>query len=120
MNSHKCLNNPDIFCCFCGSCVTVKQKQNLTRFFIKAYFSYFDVDIVDQYKEVCESYVEALKLWSYGKKKLMPFAVSMTWKERKNNVDDPIFAWPMLEVIMRKAKKYELSKHCFSYYGCSI
>lgn len=96
MSSRKCLNSCDIFCYICGSYVVIKQRQNITRFVQQAYFAYFGIRIGDQDKSwaphtVCKTCVEALRLWSYGKKKSMPFAIPMVWREPQNHVNDCYF-----------------------------
>jgi hypothetical protein len=59
----------------------------------KLYLSYFQLKVGDQDKYVaphiaCNTCVEELRYWYDGKRKAMPFAIPMQWREQNNNYDD--------------------------------
>ena len=96
MAARGCNNNPDIFCYICGCFTIAKQRQNISTFVKQAYHAYFGIKLGDQDKlwaphTVCRYCVESLRLWSKGKKKAMPFAIPMVWREPKNHGDDCYF-----------------------------
>lgn len=96
MATRGCKNNPDIFCYICGSFTIEKQRQNIATFVKQAYRAYFGIKLGDQDKSwaphtVCKYCIECLRLWSKGKKKAMPFAIPMVWREPKNHGDDCYF-----------------------------
>jgi hypothetical protein len=65
----------------------VRQTDLLVK---KLYFSYFQLKVGDQDKSfathiVCNTCVEGLRYWYDGKRKAMPFAIPIKWREQKNH-----------------------------------
>jgi hypothetical protein len=68
----------------------VRQIDSLVK---KLYFSYFQLKVGDQDKSfaphtACSICVEGLRYWYDGKRKAMPFAIPMQWREQKHHYDD--------------------------------
>lgn len=110
MASRKCVNDTDIFCYICGNYTVVKQRQDITDFVKNAYYAYFGVRLGDQDKtwaphKVCRTCVEGLRLWLKGKKKCMPFAIPMVWREPRNHHDDCYFCLANVHGYSSKNKK---------------
>ena len=87
----------------------------ITGFVKKAYHSYFGVKLGDQDKAFaphvsCKTCVENPRDWENGKRKSMPFAVPMVWREGKYHVTDCYFCMTNLQGINRK------NKHCVQYH----
>lgn len=75
----------------------------------KAYFKYFGVLIGDQDKQwaphvCCVSCSVSLVEWMKGKRKSMPFAVPMVWREPTNHFDDCYFCLTKTEGYSKKGK----------------
>jgi hypothetical protein len=76
----------------------------------KLYFSYFQLKVGDQDKSfapptACNTCVEGLRYWYDGKRKAMPFAIPMQWREQKNHCDDCYFCMVNVAGYNKKNKK---------------
>ena len=110
MASRGCKNSADIFCYICGSYAVKKQQQNITSFVKQAYETYFGIKLGDQDKSwaphrVCRTCVESLRHWSKGKKRALPFAIPMVWREPKDHGNDCYFCSCNLKGYNIKGKK---------------
>ena len=90
------------------------RAAKITAFVKKAYYCYFGVKLGDQDKAFaphvsCKTCVENLRDWENEKRKSMPFAVPMVWREGKDHVTDCYFCMTNLQGINRK------NKHCVQY-----
>ena len=87
------------------------QKHVLTTRTRKAYHQYFDCKVRDQEKPwaphiCCNSCVTALYEWLKKKRKAMPFAVPMIWREPTNQVNDCYFCLtPSIKKGFNRKKK---------------
>lgn len=68
-----CHNEPNVFCYICGEYTVKKYRKSITDFVKSAYFSYFKLKIVDDYKPwipqiVCKMCCEHLRQWVRLKK----------------------------------------------------
>ena len=75
----------------------------------KAYFKYFGVLVGDQDKQwaphvCCVTCSVSLVQWMKGKRKKMPFAVPMVWREPTNHFDDCYFCLTKTEGFSKKQK----------------
>ena len=109
--NHKCKNNPDRFCYICGNVVLPNRQAKITDFVKKAYRSYFGIKLGDQDKPFaphvcCKTCVENLRHWRNGKRKSMPFAIPMVWREGKDHITDCYFCMINLKGINHKNKHY--------------
>ena len=89
----KCNNNLDRFCYICSNVVLPKHQAKITDFVKKAYRDYFGIILGDQDKPFtpqvcCNICVENLRDWRNGKRKSMPFAIPMVWREGKDHIID--------------------------------
>ena len=111
----KCVNRADSFCYVCGKVTFASQKRALTQIVKKAYHLYFGCKVGDQDKSwaphiCCNSCSANLCGWLNHKKRSMPFAVSMVWREPTNHVTDCYFCMvPPLQHGTSKKKKCTLS-----------
>jgi hypothetical protein len=110
VHRRQCLQSPQKFCYICGSYVFDNQVRQINSFVKKLYFSYFQLKVGDQDKSfaphiACKTCVEGLRYWYEGKRKAMPFAIPMQWREQKNHYGDCYFVWSTFPVIIRKTKK---------------
>lgn len=92
----KCVNNPDSFCYICGKVTLVSQKRTITPVIKKAYHLYFGCKLGDQQKPwaphiCCTSCSAGLCNWLHGKRRAMPFAVPMIWREPTDHVTNCYF-----------------------------
>jgi hypothetical protein len=76
----------------------------------KLYFSYFQLKVGDQDKSfaphtACNTCVEGLRYWYDGKRKAMPFAIPVQWREQKNHYDDWCFCMVNVTGYNKKNKK---------------
>jgi hypothetical protein len=106
----QCLQSPQKFCYICGSYVFDSKLRQIDSFVKKLYFSYFQLKVGDQDKSfaphiACNTCVEGLRYWYDGKRKAMPFAILMQWRERKNNYDDCYFCVVNLTGYNKNNKK---------------
>ena len=107
----KCKNNPDKFCYICSNVVLPNCHAKIIDFVKKAYCNYFGVKLKDQDKlfTPCICYktcVENLRDWKNGKKKSMPFAILMVWREGKDSITDCNFCMINLKGINHKNKHH--------------
>ena len=110
----KCTNHPDRFCYICGNVILPGCLAKITDFVKKAYHAYFGVKLGDQDKLFiphvsCKIGVENLRDWRDKKRKSMPFAVPMVWREGKDHVTGCYFCMTNLQGIDRK------NKYCVQY-----
>lgn len=92
----KCLNHPNSFCYTCGSFTPKSQRRTITPRLQKLYQLYFGCPLGDQDKGwaphvVCKPCSTGLGDWAQKKKRSMPFAIPMIWREPKNHTDDCYF-----------------------------
>ena len=89
----------------------VSQKHVLTTRTSKAYHQYFSCKVGDQEKPwvphiCCNSSVTALNEWLKKKRKAMPFAVAMIWREPTDHVNDCYFCLtPSMKKGFNRKKK---------------
>ncbi len=88
--SHICANKADNFWYISGEVTFVSQKRSIIAMIRKAYHLYFGCNIGDQDKKwaphICyNTCATNLRQWLDRKRKCMPFAVSMTWKEPRDH-----------------------------------
>ena len=106
-----CVDSADNFCYTCGEFTVSLQKRVLTSRTRKAYHQHFDCKVGDQDKpwapHICCSYsATGLNEWSKKKRKAMPFAVPMIWREPTDHVNDCYFCLtPSMKKRFNKKKK---------------
>jgi len=96
MNRRSCLNRPHRFCYICGKFTSTYQKKKFTKSVKVAYKYYFGCKVGDQEKTCaphicCKNCYVGLTQWINGKRKSMPFAVPMIWREPTNHITDCYF-----------------------------
>ena len=96
MNRRSCLNHPDRFCYVYGKFTPASQKKNFTKSVKVAYAHSFVCKISDQDKAwvpyiCCKNCYIGLAQWLNGKRKSMPFAVPIIWREPTNQKVSLIF-----------------------------
>jgi hypothetical protein len=84
----------------------VRQIDSLVK---KLYFSYLQLKGGDQDKSfaphtACNTCVEGLLYWYDAKRKAMPFAIPMQWREQKNHCDDCYFCMANVTGYNKKNK----------------
>lgn len=84
-----CVNNANSFCYICGEVILASQKCSRTAVVKKAYHQSFGCKIWDQDKSWAPHYccirrATYLHHWLSKKKKSMPFAVRIMWREPNN------------------------------------
>jgi hypothetical protein len=111
----KCVNRADNFCYVCGKVTFTSQKRPLTPIVRKAYHLYFGCKVGEQDKRwaphiCCNSCSANLCGWLHHKKRCMPFAVPMVWREPSNHITDCYFCMvPPLQHGTSKKKKCTVS-----------
>ena len=106
-----CANSEDNFCYICWEFTVSSQKRVFTTRTRKAYHQYFGCKVGDQEKPwaphiSCNSCVTALNEWLKKKRKAMPFAVPMIWREPTNHVNDCYFCLtPSMKKGFNRKKK---------------
>lgn len=85
----KRINDANNFCYICGNVTFESQKKRITNAIRMTYFLYFGCKIGDQDKTwashvCCNTRATTLSLWATGKRKSMPFAIPMIWREQSN------------------------------------
>jgi len=110
VHRRQCLQSPQKFCYICGSYVFDTKVRQIDSFVKKLYFSYFQLKVGDQDKSfaphiACNTCVEGLHYWYDGKRKAMPFAIPMQWREQKNYYDDCYFCMVNVAGYNKKNKK---------------
>ena len=110
MHRH-CINNVDKFCYICGELTFASQKGPLTFMIKKAYHLYFGCKVGDQDKSwaphiCCNSCATNLRQWLNGKRKSMPFAVPMIWREPTDHTSNcySCMVLPVSKGISKKKK----------------
>lgn len=104
-----CVNNADSFCYICGLFTDKRYKTVLSPLVKTAYFHYFGCKVGDQDKDwaphvSCKRCATYLREWLHGKRKSMPFAVPMIWREQSNHLDDCYFCQTNISGISKKSK----------------
>lgn len=119
MNRRNCINNPDNFCYICGKFTPKDQRKNLSSKVKIAYRHYFDCQVGDQDKNwaphiCCSNCYVSLTQWLNSKRKSMPFAVPMIWREPKNHANDCYFCMTNISGFSKKHKSKILYPDCRS------
>ena len=110
----KCVNSTDNFCYICGEVTFSSQKRAITPIIRKAYHLYFGCQIGDQDKSwaphiCCNTCAANLRKWLSRKRRSMPFAIPMVWREQTNHISDCYFCMvPPLRQGFSKKKKWTL------------
>lgn len=104
-----CLNHPDYFCYICGHFTPRDQRKQLTRKVKVAYHHYFGVKVGDQDRTwaphiCCSVCYVGLTQWLNGKRKSMPFAVPMIWREPRDHHSDCYFCMTNIAGYSKKNK----------------
>jgi hypothetical protein len=94
----------------CGSYAFDPKVRLIDSFVKELYFSYFQLKVEDQDKSfaphiACNTCIEGLRYWYDGKRKAMPFAISIQWREQKNHYDDCYFPMVSVTGYNKKNKK---------------
>ena len=121
--TRKCKNKGDSFCYICGIYTLTRQRQNISLFVKRAYKAYFHVPLDDQEKKwaphiVCHNCEEMLRKCTKGKRKGLPFGISMVWREPKEHLTDCYFCLVNTRDIGKKPAKYLLSQYSMSNLTC--
>jgi len=106
-----CVNNADNFCYVCGEVTFASQKRSITTMVKKAYHLYFGCKIGDQDKMwaphiCCNTCATNLRQWLNRKRKSMPFAVPMIWREPTDHISNCYFCMvpPVGKGVSKKKK----------------
>ena len=106
-----CVNNPDKFCYICGAVTFASQKRKVTAVVKKAYYLYFGCQVGDQDKSwaphyCCNTCATNLHQWLSKKRKSMPFAIPMVWREPTDHHSNCYFCMipPVAKGMSRKKK----------------
>ncbi|XP_076043843.1 uncharacterized protein LOC143026937 [Oratosquilla oratoria] len=94
--SRHCKSSPDIFCYVCGSFTIKAQQRVITTEIKNIYQLYFGCSLGDQDKSwaphiICSACSNGLRDWLNKRKRAMPFAVPMIWREPKDHFTDCYF-----------------------------
>ena len=107
-SKHGCINHPDNFCYVCGEYTPPAHRVKLNSRIRYAYKHYFACQIGDQDKQwahiCCNCCRTSLLFWLEGKRKQMPFAVPMVWREQSDHVTDCYFCMTNIKRLFRKNK----------------
>ena len=110
-STHKrgCVNHPDNFCYVCGEYTPPAHRVNLNSRIRYAYKHYFACQVGDHDKKwaphiCCNRCRTSLLFWLDGKRKQMPFAVPMVWREQSDHVTDCYFCMTNIRGLSRKNK----------------
>lgn len=119
MNRRGCKNSPDNFCYICGRYTPSKQRRNLAERVKTAYRYYFGCKVGDQDKtwaphNSCTVCYTGLTQWLNGKRKGLPFAVPMVWREPTNHVSDCYFCMTNIAGFSNKNKSKIVYPDCKS------
>ena len=106
-----CLNKANNFCYICGEVTFSSQKRSITAVVRKAYYLYFGCKVGDQDKTwaphiCCNTCATNLRQWLNKKRKCMPFAVPMVWRNPTDHISDCYFCMtpPVSKGLSRKKK----------------
>ncbi|KAI6659906.1 hypothetical protein LOD99_14246 [Oopsacas minuta] len=115
----QCTNHPDNFCYICGKFTLKPQRRNITNRVKIGYKYYFGCKVGDQDKNwaphiCCTVCYASLIQWLNGKKKSMPFAVPMIWREPKNHTSDCYFCTTNIAGFSPKNKSKIIYPTCKS------
>jgi len=113
------VNHPYNFCYICGKYTSHSQHKNITKRVKAAFKYYFERKVGDQNKSwaphvcchVCNS---GLMQWLSGKRKGMPFAVPMIWRESTNHHSDCYFCMTNIAGLSTKKKSKIVYPDCKS------
>ena len=109
-----CMNKADSFCYICGEITFSSQKRSITAMIRKAYHLYFGCKIGDQDKSwaphvCCSTCASNLRQWLNKKRKCMPFAVPMVWREPTDHISNCYFCMtPSVGKGLSKKKKQSI------------
>ncbi|KAJ8888328.1 hypothetical protein PR048_007815 [Dryococelus australis] len=112
---HFYANSVGKFCYVCGEVTFAGQKHTITPLIRKAYFLYFGCQIGDEDKSwaphiCCNNCACDLRNWMNGKRRSMPFAMPMIWREPKGHITDSYFCLvPSLKQGISKKKKWTVT-----------
>ena len=117
MSRRVCINHPDSFCYVCGKFTPKDQRNKLTKQLKNAYKLYFGCKVGDQDKlwaphVCCKNCYIALTQWLNGKRKSMPFAVPMIWREPTNHYTDCYFCLTNIAGFSKKNKSKIVYPDC--------
>ena len=106
---YKCKKKPDRFYYICGNVVLPNHQAKIADFVKKAYCNYFGVKLGDRDKPFtphvcCKTCVENLRDWKNGKRKSMPFTISIVLREGKYHITYCFFSMINLKGINHKNK----------------
>ncbi|KAI6657155.1 hypothetical protein LOD99_15941 [Oopsacas minuta] len=115
----QCTNHPDNFCYICGKFTPKHQRRNIANRVKIGYKYYFGCKVGDQDKNwaphiCCTVCYASLIQWLNGKKKSMPFAVPMIWREPKNHTSDCYFCTTNIAGFSSKNKSKIIYPTCKS------
>jgi len=117
-----CVNSPDNFCYVCGEVTFSSQKRTITAIVKKGCHLYFGCKIGDQDKSwaphvCCNRCATNLRQWLNRKRKSMPFAVPMIWREPTDHTSNCYFCLvPAIDKGLSKKKKASVhSKHSIGF-----
>ena len=108
-SKHSCVNHPDNFCYVCGEYTPPAHHVKINSRIKFAYKHYFAYQIGDQDKTwaphiCCNRCRTSLLFWLDGKRKQMPFAVPMVWREQSDHVTDCYLCMTAIRRFSRKNK----------------
>ncbi|XP_065444006.1 uncharacterized protein LOC101953070 isoform X3 [Chrysemys picta bellii] len=108
---HTCVNSADNFRYVCGEVTFASQKRSITTMVKKAYHLYFGCKTGDQDKRwaphiCCNTCATNLCQWLNRKRKSMPFAVPMIWREPTDHTSNCYLSWvpPVGKGVSKKKK----------------
>lgn len=116
-NSKSCMNLNNFFCNICGKFATKCQRRPISEKIRALYQAYFNRQIVTEHfapNICCKTCESNITMWSNGRRKSMPFAVPMIWREQKNHIDDCYFCLTKISGFTNKTKDSILYKDCES------
>jgi len=94
----------------CGQFNALDQRRNLTQRLKTAYKHNFGCQVGDQDKSwaphvCCTVCYSGLTQWLNGKRKKMPFAIPIMWREPTNHYSGCYFAWQPLKVMENRYQR---------------
>ena len=110
----KFVNDADYFCYICDKTTLASQKCSITAPVNKSYFLYFGCKIGDQNNSwfphiCCNTCATNLRQWLSRKRKCMPFAVPMVWREpTKHNSNYYFCVTPQVGKGLSRKKKQNI------------